>query len=74
MTYAYAVVADVHRHLEGEGHLPVLGGGRPLGALPLQPRPPRRHPHPRAPALLAHNHHHHPAQLLHDDHALERAD
>ena len=90
--------ADVHRHLEGEGHLPLLGGGRAVGAvalqvgdirkpysrnlgcillvlfIPLQPGAARGHPHPGAPALLPHHHHHHPAQLLHDDHALQRAD
>ena len=68
------MLADVHRHLEGEGHLPLLGGGRAVGAVALQPGAARGHPHPGAPALLPHHHHHHPAQLLHDDHALQRAD
>ena len=93
-----SLLADVHRHLEGEGHLPLLGGGRAVGAvalqvgdihksnsrnlcfiilipfISLQPGAARGHPHPGAPALLPHHHHHHPAQLLHDDHALQRAD
>ena len=30
------LLADVHGHLEGEGHLPLLGGGRAVGAVALQ--------------------------------------
>ena len=67
-------LSDLHRHQQGQGHLPLQRRRRAVDRVPVLPRPPRGHPHPRPPAFLPHHHHHHPAQLRHDDHGEQRAD